>query len=149
MLVAVRRSIRVGRHAGRPLEELGIVPDRRHHMTKRDVLDRNDDLIIRAARILMKKPKYALSVRPFKPKDGSRGVVINAVSKIEPPDSRKNISRVDIYLDGRPYKSLDAEDGSIRGRRIALRISRSKKTELLLEARDRENKLVAVHRRVI
>ena len=149
MLVAVRRSIRVGRHAGRPLEEFGIVPDRRHHMTKRDVLESNDDLIMRAARILMKKPKYALSVRPFKPKDGSRGVVINAVSKIEPPDSRKNISRLDVYLDGRPYKSLDAEDGFIHARRITLRRSRRKKIELLLEARDRENKLVAVHRRAI
>jgi hypothetical protein len=149
MLVAVRRSIRVGRHAGRPLEEFGIVPDRRHHMTKRDVLESNDDLIIRAARILIKKPKYALSVRPFTPKDGSRGIVINAVSKIEPPDSRKNISRLDVYLDGRPYKSLDAEDGSIRARRIALRGRRRRKTELLVEARDRENKLVAVHRRAI
>jgi hypothetical protein len=147
MLVAVRRSIRVGRHAGRPLEELGIVPDHRHHMTKRDVLERNDDLIIRAARILMKKPRYALSAKPFTSKEGSRGIVINASSKIERPDSGKYISRVDVYLDGRPYKSLDAEDGSIRARRITLRRSRRKKTELLLEARDAANNLVAVCRR--
>ncbi|MDX6385217.1 MAG: hypothetical protein QOK48_2790, partial [Blastocatellia bacterium] len=44
LLVAVRRSIRVGRHAGRPLEELGISPDHRHHMTRRDLLQSNDDL---------------------------------------------------------------------------------------------------------
>jgi hypothetical protein len=149
MLVAVRRSIRVGRHAGRPLEEFGIVPDRRHYMTKRDVLESNADLIMRAARILMKKPKYTLSVKPFTPKDGSRGVVINAVSKIEPLDSRKNISRVDVYLDGRPHKSLDAEDGSIRARRIALPGSRRRKTELLVEARDGANNLLAVYRRAI
>jgi hypothetical protein len=149
MLVAVRRSIRVGRRAGRPLEEFGIVPDRRHHMTKRDVLENNDDLIMRAARILMKKPKYTLSVKPFTPKDGSRGVVINAVSKIEPLDSRKNISRVDVYVDGRPHKSLDAEDGSIRARRIALPGSRRRKTELLVEARDGVNNLLAVYRRAI
>ncbi|MFY9609297.1 MAG: S41 family peptidase [Blastocatellia bacterium] len=149
MLVAVRRSIRVGRHAGRPLEELGIVPDRRHYLTKRDVLERNDDLIIRAARILMKKPKYAISAKPFTPKEGSNGIVINAVSKVEPPDSGKDISRVDIYLDGRPYKSLDAEEGSIRARRIVLRRSRSKKAELRLEARDRANNLLAVYRRPI
>jgi C-terminal processing protease CtpA/Prc len=149
MLVAVRRSIRVGRHAGRPLEELGIVPDRRHFMTKRDVLERNDDLIKRAARILMKKPKYALAAKPFTPKEGSRGIVINAVSKVERRDGGRNIARVDVYLDGRPYKSLDAEDGFIHSRRIALRRSRSKKTELLLEARDRANNLLAVCRRAI
>ncbi|MEK6303978.1 MAG: S41 family peptidase [Acidobacteriota bacterium] len=149
MLVAVRRSIRVGRHAGRPLEELGIIPDRRHHMTKRDVLERNDDLIMRAARILMKKPTYALSAKPFTPKEGTRGIVINAVSKTEPPDRSKNISRVDVYLDGRPYRSLDAEDGSIRAKRIALRRKRRKKTELLLEARDGANNLLAVCRRSI
>lgn len=149
MLVAVRRSIRVGRHAGRPLEEFGIVPDRRHYMTKRDVLERNDDLIMRAARIVMKKPTYALSARPFTPKEGSRGVVINAVSKVERRDSGRNIARVDVYVDGRPYKSLEAQDGSIRTRRIALRRSRGKKAELLLEARDRANNLLAVYRRAI
>ena len=149
MLVAVRRSIRVGRQAGRPLEELGIVPDRRHHMTRRDVLERNEDLIERAARILMKKPSYALSAKPFLPNKGARGIFISALSKVEPPDSKKNISRVDVYVNGRPYKSLDAEDGAIRGRRIALRESGSEKTELLLEARDAANNLLAALRRSI
>jgi hypothetical protein len=149
MLVAVRRSIRVGRHAGRPLEEFGIVPDRRHYMTKRDVLESNDDLITRAARILMKKPRYALSAKAFTSAEGSRGIVISAASKIERADSGKNISRVDVYLDGRPYKSFDAEDGSIHAKRVALRRKRSKKTELLLEARDRDNNLLAMCRRSI
>ena len=149
MLVAVRRSIRVGRHAGRPLEEFGIVPDRRHYMTKRDVLENNDDLIMRAARILMKKPRYALSAKPFTSTEGSRGVVLNAASKIERADSGKNISRVDVYLDGRPYKSFDAEDGSIHAKRVGLRRKRRKKTELLLEARDRDNNLLAMCRRSI
>jgi C-terminal processing protease CtpA/Prc len=149
MLVAVRRSIRVGRHAGRPLEEFGIVPDRRHYMTKRDVLERNDDLISRAARIVMRKPKYALSAGTFTRKKGSGGIVIKAVSKIERLDRSRNISRVDVYLDGRPYKSIDAVDGAVHSRRIALRRSRRKKTELLLEARDRTNNLLAVYRRAI
>lgn len=149
MLVAVRRAMRIGRHAGRPLEELGIVPDRRHYMTKRDVLQRNDDLFLRAARILMKKPSYALSASPFTKKEGSGGIVINASSKTASPSRASNIARVDVYLDGRPYKSLDAQGGSIRSRRIALRRSRSKKTEVLLEARDRANNLLAVCRRSI
>jgi hypothetical protein len=95
---------------------------------------------------LIRKPKYALSAKPFTLNVGSRGIVINAASKIEPPDSTKNISRVDVYMDGRPCKSLDAEDGSIRGKRIVLRKSRGKKAALLLEARDSANNLLAVCR---
>ena len=118
-------------------------------MTRRDVLERNEDLIERAARILKKKPSYALSAKPFLPNKGARGIFISALSKVEPPDSKKNISRVDVYVNGRPYKSLDAEDGAIRGRRIALRESGSEKTELLLEARDAANNLLAALRRSI
>jgi hypothetical protein len=147
MLLAVRRSIRVGRHAGRPLEELGIVPDQRHHMTSRDLLGLNDDLVRRAARILTKKPVYALSVKPFTRKEGARGIVVTASSKIEPPNKGRNISRLDVYVDGRPHKSLDAKDGSIPARRITLGVSGERKLELLLEARDGTNNLVAVHRR--
>jgi Peptidase family S41 len=147
ILLAVRRSIRGGRHAGRPLEELGIIPDQRHHMTKRDVLNNNEDLIARAARILTKKPVYALSVRLFTDKQGARGIVITATSKILPPDNGKNISRLDVYVGGRPYKSFDARDGAIHARRITLGRSRSRKAELLLEARDSANNLVAVYRR--
>jgi hypothetical protein len=147
MLLAVRRSIRVGRHAGRPLEELGIVPDERHYMTGRDVLGSNDDLVRRAARTLAKKPVYALSVKPFAGNEGARGIVVTASSKIEPPDHGKNISRLDVYLNDRPYKSFDAKDGSIQARRITLARRGDRKLELRLEARDGTNNLVAVYRR--
>lgn len=149
ILLAVRRSIRGGRHAGRPLEELGIVPDRRHHMTKRDVLNSNDDLIARAARILAKKPVYALSVKPFTRKGGARGIVVTAVSKILTPDSEKKISRLDVYVNDRPYKSLDARDGSIQARRMTLVKRGNRKIELRLEARDGTNNLSAVYRRTL
>lgn len=149
MLLAVRRSIRVGRHAGRPLEELGIVPDERHYMTGRDVLELNDDLIARAARILTKKPVYALSVKAFSRTEGTRGIVVTASSKIEPPDDGKNISHLDVYVNDRPYKSLDAKDGSIQARRITLAKRGSGKIELRLEARDGTNNLVAVYRRTL
>lgn len=146
MLVAVRRSIRVGRHAGRPLEELGVAPDQRHYMTRRDVLERNDDLIIRAAGLLREKPVYSLSVRPFKRKDGSRGVVFAASSKVRRADSAKKISRVDVYVNDRPYKTFDAEDGSITPRRLTFSRAKNKNTQLVLEARDRSNTIVAVCR---
>jgi C-terminal processing protease CtpA/Prc len=60
MSVAIRRSLRVGRRSGRPLEELGIIPDSRYHMTKRD-LRNNQDLRNRAARILAR-------MRPRRPR---------------------------------------------------------------------------------
>ena len=148
IVLAIRRSIRVGRHAGRPLEELGIVPDKRHHMTRRDVLGTNDDLIARAARILSKKPVYALSVKPFADSEGVRGIAITATSKIRPPDNAKNISRLDIYVNDRPYKSLDATDGAIHARRITLARRVSSKDELRLEACDGTNNLVAILRHV-
>jgi hypothetical protein len=145
LLVAVRRSIRVGRRSGRPLEELGITPDHRHHLTRRDLLKRNDDLVRRAARILEKKPIYSFSVKPFRRKEGSRGVVVTAGSKTQPGDKIKNISRLDVYLSGRPYKTFDAKNGSIKARRVTLG-RRKGKTELLLQAFDGANNLVAAYR---
>jgi hypothetical protein len=49
---AVRRSTRVGPRAGVPLEDLGVVPDQRHRMTRRDILQNNTDLIEHAAQLL-------------------------------------------------------------------------------------------------
>jgi hypothetical protein len=148
MLIAVRRSIRVGKHAGRPLEELGIAPDHRHHMTKRDLLESNQDLIARAAGILLRKPVYALSVKPFE-RNGSRGIVVSASSRIRAGDTAKRISRLDVYRDGRPFKSFDASDGSIQPRRIRLGnlgSSDSRRTELKLEAYDGSGCVVAACR---
>jgi C-terminal processing protease CtpA/Prc len=52
MRVALRRCIRVGKNAGRPLEEFGVIPDERHFMTRTDLLDNNRDLILHAVEIL-------------------------------------------------------------------------------------------------
>ncbi|NND08322.1 MAG: amidohydrolase family protein, partial [Saprospiraceae bacterium] len=46
--VAVRRMIRTGDSRGIPLEDLGVVPDEIHLMTKKDLLQGNNDLIDRA-----------------------------------------------------------------------------------------------------
>ncbi len=148
MLVAMRRSIRVGKHAGRPLEELGIAPDQRHYATKRDVLRNNEDLIARAARILKKKPVYSLSVKPLHIK-GSRAVTINATSKVSSKNKSANIARVDVYLDDQPVKSIDASEGAITARRLVLGKARRTKAVLRVEAHDGANKLVAASRRLV
>jgi len=52
MRVAIRRSLRVRQNAGIPVEDLGIAPEQRHWLTKRDVLDHNRDLLDAAGKLL-------------------------------------------------------------------------------------------------
>ncbi|MEO8576433.1 MAG: S41 family peptidase [Gemmatimonadales bacterium] len=59
---AVRRVTRVGTNTGLPLEDLGVRPDIEYRLTRRDVLERNVDLIDRAARILNRQPTQRLTV---------------------------------------------------------------------------------------
>jgi hypothetical protein len=54
MRVAIRRGLRVGKRAGIPVEDLGIVPDEQHRMTRGDVLGTNEDLLNHAAALLAK-----------------------------------------------------------------------------------------------
>lgn len=145
LLVAVRRSIRVGGRSGRPLEELGIAPDYLHYMSRRDLLEGNYDLIRKAAQILGKQPIYFLSVKPFSRKDGSRGVVVTAGSKTQSGNKTKKISRLDIYLDGRSHKSFDARNGTISARTVNLG-KRSGKIKLLVQVFDGANNLVGSSR---
>ena len=144
LTVALRRSIRVGPHAGRPLEELGITPDERHFMTKRDLLEGNVDLIRHAAEILNEKPIYSLSVEPLKRKT-SRGVRITCKSKIPTANTLANISYLNINVDGQFYPTINVKNGSIEREPIILK-SRKGKTELLVQAFDGENNLVAAYR---
>ncbi len=50
--VSIRQCTRVGRRMGLPVEDLGVIPDHRHRMTRRDLLEDNADLIERAAELL-------------------------------------------------------------------------------------------------
>jgi C-terminal processing protease CtpA/Prc len=50
--VALRRSTRVEGRDGVPLEGLGVVPDRIHRLTRRDLLENNADLIDTAVQML-------------------------------------------------------------------------------------------------
>jgi hypothetical protein len=53
--IAVRRSIRVGKNAGKPLEDFGVTPKYVHRLTEKDLSpppDGNKDLLDKAAEIL-------------------------------------------------------------------------------------------------
>jgi hypothetical protein len=96
--VSIRRTTRVGEHSGVPVEDLGVVPDCRHQMTSRDVLEKNADLIEKAGRLLKKMPKQRLTATV---ELGGR------VARL----SVKKVARVDVYLDGRPVRSMDVGKG--------------------------------------
>jgi C-terminal processing protease CtpA/Prc len=144
LVIAMRRSIRVGEREGRPLEELGIAPDYRHYMTKRDLLTRNVDLLTRAAGILSTKPIYSLSVQPVKGAD--RALRIAASSKVRPRDKKRQLSRVDILVNGRPHKTLVAKNGAVPLLTVSLGKSKEK-FDWLVQAFDHHNNLVAASRR--
>jgi Peptidase family S41 len=99
--VAVRRSTRVGDRSGDPVEDLGVVPDMVHQMTRKDVLEGNPDLIARAGELLAGLPVRFLSAELQPGSDGKTRVLITT----------RNMSRVDVYVDGRPQMTLDVLDG--------------------------------------
>ena len=102
MRVSVRRSLRVGERSGTPLEDLGVIPDKRYQMSKVDLLEGNKDLINRAAEILAKMPIRRLTVDP---KQSNGTLKINVATA--------GLTRLDTYIDGRPIESRDAEDGTL------------------------------------
>jgi hypothetical protein len=92
--VALRRSLRVGARSGQPVEDLGVVPDEIHNLTRHDLLTDNDDLMAHAGRILATKPSRRLSATPAVDRDKLRLVL----------DTRA-LTSVDVYLNGRPAAS--------------------------------------------
>ena len=97
MRVAIRRTLRVGVAAGTPVEDLGVVPDERHWMTRRDVEEDNDDLLAHAVSLLSAGPARELGVDGTVGADGVLALVVTTVG----------IDRLDVWLDERPVRSVD------------------------------------------
>jgi hypothetical protein len=104
MRVAIRRSIRRGASAGTPLEELGVVPDKLHRMTRDDLMSHNVNLINQAGTMLARKRVIKLNVE-IEARAG-RKAIIGVKSE--------NISRLDLYINERPHKSLNVVGGNTR-----------------------------------
>ena len=102
MRVAIRRTLRVGAEGGTPVEDLGVVPDERHFMTRADVLEGNVDLLNRAGELLAALPvrRLDLTVSPSGTDDLDIEVEVESVD------------RVDVYVDDRPRTSLDPQGGN-------------------------------------
>jgi C-terminal processing protease CtpA/Prc len=103
--VSVRRTLRVApERSGTPVEDLGVVPDERHHLTRADVVGANDDLLARAGALLAARPAYTLApaAPPTVAPDGRVALRL----------ATAGLDRVDVALDGRPVASLDVTDGT-------------------------------------
>ncbi|HET6738645.1 MAG TPA: S41 family peptidase, partial [Kribbella sp.] len=94
--VAIRRTLRVGKLAGTPVEDLGVKPHETHRMTKADLLDGNVDLLNRAGELLAAQPARRLDLKT------SLGGTTLTVAV----DAR-GLDRVDLYVDDRPISSED------------------------------------------
>jgi C-terminal processing protease CtpA/Prc len=101
MRVAIRRTVRVGtRSYGTPVEDIGVVPDELHRMTRRDVLEGNADLLDRAGEILANAQARRLLV-----------VADLEDDTLDVDVETAGIDRIDAYVDDRPRASRDVTDG--------------------------------------
>ncbi|MEO1622058.1 MAG: S41 family peptidase [Cyanobacteria bacterium J06632_3] len=100
MRVAIRRTLRVGDQAGTPVEDIGVVPDSRHALTRRDLLEGNQDLINAAGKLLKKMPVRELGATVTS--HSKKALCVEVVTK--------GLSRLDIYIDGRPLESFTIAD---------------------------------------
>jgi hypothetical protein len=101
MRVSIRRTLRVGKLAGTPVEDLGVRSDVRHRMTRRDVLENNVDLLDEAGALLAGRPIRQLRLTSTLAADGTLTLQLGTVG----------MDRVDVYVDGRPRGSSDVTDG--------------------------------------
>lgn len=100
MRVSIRRTLRVGELSGTPVEDLGVVPDAMHRLTRDDLLHGNVDLLDTAGQMLSELPVRRLRVTPEL--NGSTLTVALETAQLD---------RVDLYLDGRPVGSCDVTPG--------------------------------------
>jgi hypothetical protein len=145
MIVAMRRSIRVGPRAGAPLEEFGVAPDVLHAMTSRDILEDNCDLFAAAAKIIRQQPHYTLTVQPVTRK-GARGIAVSAATKRRSSRAGSAIARVDVYVNNRPVRSIDARNGVVAPTQVTIGKVGSKPAPVEVGAWDDNGRLVAFRR---
>ena len=100
--MALRRTVRVGkRWGGQPVEDLGVIPDVRYRMTKRDLLDGNADLMEKAGELLAQGTPRTLDVT----------VTSRDRSAAELAVTTAALTSLDVYVDGRPVTTARVLDG--------------------------------------
>ncbi|HZD73042.1 MAG TPA: S41 family peptidase [Actinomycetota bacterium] len=100
--VALRRSLRVGkRWGGQPVEDLGVIPDVRHRLTSRDLLEGNADLMEKAGELLARVAVRTLDV-DVASLEGSTATLQVTTGALR---------SLDVYVNARPVRTLQVHDG--------------------------------------
>jgi hypothetical protein len=115
-------------------------------MTRRDLLDNNVDLLTRAARLIRQQPSFQVSLKPLSGEGARGGIVVSAKSKLPSSKAGRGISRLDIYANGRPVRSLDAVDGTVPPTAVTISRGGNIRTAVEAQAWDHAGRLVAVGR---
>ena len=95
--VAIRRTLRVGPRAGTPVEDIGVVPEHLHPITRNDLMRDNVDLFAAAAGLLAAMPVRELRAQVAPATDNSLAVSLTT----------QNLDRIDAFVNRRPQHSID------------------------------------------
>jgi subtilisin family serine protease len=115
MRVAIRQCLRVGQQAGSLLEDFGVVPDKVHLPTRRDVMEGDGDLLAEAAELLKAAPTRSITV--------TMGA-LNASGQRQMTIKTRNLKRMDFFVDDRPEgnRNLDANAAGDAALGLAVRV---------------------------
>ena len=96
MSIVIRRLLRVGRSAGIPLEDYGVIPDQQHAVTRNDIMNEDADLMDAAAGLLGQGVPRRFDV-----------VLSEAGGELTASFAVLGIDRADVDVDGRPRLTVD------------------------------------------
>ncbi len=99
MGVALRRSLRVGRHAGEPLEDVGVMPEIVRALTETDLLKRNADLINFCCGVLAGNPSYRFDIREI---HGRIPAPDRKHLKLRLTVTTRGVTRLEVHIQDRP-----------------------------------------------
>jgi len=102
MRVALRRCLRVGSRFGQPVEDLGVVPDAPHALTRSDLLEENADLIAAAGVLLAQRTPRLLRFTSAPAGTGKRKLTVTTGS----------VASIDVYVNGRPVATTATANGN-------------------------------------
>jgi hypothetical protein len=102
MRVALRRCLRVGTRMGQPVEDLGVVPDALHEISKRDLLEENADLMAAAGVLLAQRQPRLLHFTTTAAGAKKRKLTITTGS----------VTSIDAYVNSRPVATTATNDGT-------------------------------------
>lgn len=101
MRISMRRTMRVHENAGTPVEDLGVIPNHHHPLTRNDILNGNEDMLDFAGSVLANLPVRNLRVVQQSVSNGDLNLTVET----------QGLTGCDVFADGRAQGSIEIEDG--------------------------------------